>query len=149
MAKSLEDTLFYRYARFVALNDVGNDPSRFGLDANCFHAFCIARARDWPDALTATATHDTKRGEDVRARLLALSHRPEAWRRILEAQKDHDASGPDANDRYMLLQTIVGAWPVDGTEFDVRRPDEAFSARLVEYALRLSVNPNGTAHGQR
>src|SRR5690606_22568445 len=116
MAKSLEDTLFYRYARFIALNEVGGDPSRFGASTQAFHAFNTERAEKWPDSLTATATHDMKRGEDVRARLAAFSHAPHAWRRIVEAADLKAGDLPDTNDRYMLLQTIVGAWPVSGCD---------------------------------
>ena len=136
MAKSLEDTLFYRYARFVALNDVGNDPHEFGVSDRAFHSFCSMRVTEWPDAITATATHDTKRGEDVRARLLALSHRPESWRRILASSEALAAEVPDANDRYMLLQTIIGAWPVDGLHAVPVRADDTFRARISEYAIK-------------
>ncbi|MBX9758237.1 MAG: malto-oligosyltrehalose synthase, partial [Beijerinckiaceae bacterium] len=87
MAKSLEDTLFYRYARFVGLNEVGGDPARFGLRIEDFHALNAVRAAAWPHSLVATATHDMKRGEDVRARLAALSHAPAAWSEIVQASE--------------------------------------------------------------
>lgn len=136
MAKSLEDTLFYRYARFVALNEVGGDPSRFGDAPDEFHAFNAERSRHWPHALNATATHDMKRGEDVRARLAALSFRPKARASLACAADMHDCDVPDANDRYMLLQTIVGAWPVDEPECMPRPADDEFRNRLCAYAVK-------------
>ncbi len=72
MAKSLEDTAFYRYHRLLALNEVGGDPAATALSADAFHGMMQARARDWPHGMTATATHDTKRGEDARARLIGV-----------------------------------------------------------------------------
>ncbi len=136
MAKSLEDTLFYRYARFVALNEVGGDPSRFGEAPDEFHAFNAERARHWPHALNPTATHDMKRGEDIRARLAALSYRPEAWASIAGAAEFQQRDIPDANDRYMLLQTIVGAWPIAEPDFAPRNADDEFRSRLCAYAVK-------------
>ena len=114
MAKSLEDTLFYRDTRLVALNEVGGDPTRFGVSPADFHADNIARARFWPHSMIATATHDTKRGEDFRARLIAISEVPEAWESIIKLwyQMPFGDAGPDENDRYFMLQTIIGAWPL-------------------------------------
>ncbi len=136
MAKSLEDTLFYRFARFVALNDVGGDPKRFGVDVDAFHAFNVERAARCPHALTATATHDTKRGEDVRARLFALSHKPEVWASLVEAAQEASADPPDSIDRYMLLQTIVGAWPTSADKSTPLEPDDFFRQRLLDYATK-------------
>ncbi|MDP2354880.1 MAG: malto-oligosyltrehalose synthase [Beijerinckiaceae bacterium] len=136
MAKSLEDTLFYRFARFVALNDVGGDPQRFGVDVDAFHAFNVERALRFPHALTATATHDTKRGEDVRARLFALSHRPDVWVSLVEAAHETSADTPDPIDRYMLLQTIVGAWPMAADKSAPLEPDDLFRQRLLDYATK-------------
>lgn len=135
MAKSLEDTLFYRYFRFLALNEVGGEPDRFGIALDDFHAFNTMRANSWPRALTATATHDTKRGEDARARLLALSETPDLWREMIGIWRDEtgNVSGPDMNDQYMLLQTIIGAWPLELLD----RADEtslaSFRERLAAY----------------
>ena len=84
MAKSLEDTLFYRYGRLIALNEVGGDPGRFGIGVEAFHRENRERAADWPNAMIATATHDTKRGEDARARLYALSEMPDSWASAIE-----------------------------------------------------------------
>ncbi|MBV9077222.1 MAG: malto-oligosyltrehalose synthase, partial [Methylobacteriaceae bacterium] len=111
MAKSLEDTLFYRYVRCLALNEVGGDPGRVGLPVAAFHRANAERARDWPHAMIATATHDTKRGEDARARLLAISEEPDAWRDCVTAFEEvttphlartEAGSSPDAIDRFML-----------------------------------------------
>jgi len=114
MAKGIEDTAFYRYHRFVALNEVGGDPGRFGRSVDEFDAWCAA-AR--PRNLLAGMTHDTKRGEDVRARLAVLSQLPAEWRAAVErwsALADRHRSGdlPERNVEYLLYQTLVGAWPV-------------------------------------
>lgn len=116
-AKSVEDTAFYRSGRLLSRNDVGFDATILGIGIDEFHRLIIERARDVPHAMLTTATHDHKRGEDVRARLAVLSIMPDAWRTRVEAWEamswtwDHDVDG---GDRYMLLQTIVGAWPDDG-----------------------------------
>jgi (1->4)-alpha-D-glucan 1-alpha-D-glucosylmutase len=124
MAKGLEDTAFYRYNRFLALNEVGGDPDQFGLSLAAFHKANAQRASRLPHAMLATSTHDTKRGEDVRARLALLSEMPEEWRhqiniwsRILRARIG-DVEGtapPDRNDEYSLYQLLVGAWPAELT----------------------------------
>src|SRR4051794_10255759 len=122
MAKGVEDTAFYRYGRLLALNDVGGDPSRFGVPVERFHAGNEERARRFPRNLLITQTHDTKRSGDVRARIGALAAMPEEWaahvRRWFEACSP--LRGPDAVERYFIFQTLVGAWPIE--------PD-----RLVEY----------------
>ena len=125
MAKGVEDTAFYRFNRFVALNEVGGAPERFGLAPSVLHKANAARAEHWPHAMLATATHDTKRGEDNRARLAVLSELPdewrgrvEAWSRILRARRG-DVEGlaaPDRVDEYMLYQMLVGSWPMDMLE---------------------------------
>lgn len=136
MAKSLEDTLFYRFARFVALNEVGGDPTRFGLSVEDFHAMNCERAGAWPHALVATATHDMKRGEDVRARLAALSHAPDVWTQIVSAAERVEGEAPDANDRYMLLQTIVGAWPTIWPNGDPVEAHDVLRERVTTYAIK-------------
>ena len=88
MAKNLEAPLFYRDARFVALNDVGGDPQHFGTDIDAFHSFNAERSLHNPHALTATATHGTKRGENVRARLFAFSRRPDSWKSVANAAQE-------------------------------------------------------------
>jgi (1->4)-alpha-D-glucan 1-alpha-D-glucosylmutase len=112
MAKGVEDTAFYRYLRLAALNDVGGDPSRFGVSVADFHAANATRAERFPRNLLITQTHDTKRSGDVRARIGALSAMPEAWREFTERWMDA-IDGPDPVERYLLLQTLVGAWPID------------------------------------
>lgn len=111
-AKGVEDTAFYRWFRLVSLNDVGGDPDRFGTAVPEFHAFCSRIQRDWPDTMTALSTHDTKRGEDVRARLAVLSELPHQWGAAVTALRA--AAGPrlDANTEYLFWQTLVGAWPI-------------------------------------
>jgi (1->4)-alpha-D-glucan 1-alpha-D-glucosylmutase len=122
MAKGLEDTAFYRYNRLIALNEVGGHPDRFGLQVTAFHKANVERARKWPNSMLSSSTHDTKRGEDVRARLAALSEIPEEWEqkvktwsRILRARRA-DADGtspPDRNDEYAFYQLLLGSWPVE------------------------------------
>jgi (1->4)-alpha-D-glucan 1-alpha-D-glucosylmutase len=141
MAKGLEDTAFYRYNRFIALNEVGGEPDRFGVSISAFHKANSSRAENWPSAMLATSTHDTKRGEDARARLAALSDIPEEWRRqvtmlsrILRARRG-DVEGkapPSRNDEYMFYQLLVGSWP-----FELL--DEIDEARLEDYRARVQV----------
>jgi (1->4)-alpha-D-glucan 1-alpha-D-glucosylmutase len=138
MAKGVEDTALYRYVRLVSLNDVGGDPSRFGTALNVFHQAAQERARDWPLAMVASSTHDTKRGEDVRARLAVLTERPERWAGCVESwlpivQRHRrivdDAPTPSMSDVYLFLQTVVGAWPFAGVD-----PDrDAFVSRIAAY----------------
>lgn len=139
MAKGLEDTVFYTYNRFVSLNEVGGDPASFGMPLDRFHRFNEMRARHWPGAMNATSTHDAKRGEDVRARLNVLSEIPERWsekvnhwaRINADSKVSCDGSpAPDANDEYLLYQTLVGAWPFDERDLDV------FKQRLKDYTIK-------------
>ena len=135
MAKSLEDTLFYRYVRFLALNEVGGEPSRFGIPVAEFHALNKERAQTWPQALTTSATHDTKRGEDARGRLLALSECPDLWAQALALWKAEAGTidAPDANDQYMFLQTLLGVWPVELLAGDDPAVLAALRERLAAY----------------
>ncbi len=117
-AKSVEDTGFYRYGRLLSRNDVGFDPATFALDADAFHRRMQRRRADWPRALLATATHDHKRGEDMRARLAVLSGMATEWAALqrdwVEASRPLARDGaPSAGDVALLLQMIVGAWPFD------------------------------------
>ena len=119
MAKGVEDTAFYRYVRLVALNDVGCEPGRFGIGPEEFHAANAARAAAWPAGMLTTSTHDTKRSEDVRARLAVLSEAPERWRRLAERwmrrfRRRWRDTPFDPVMGYLAAQTIVGAWPIDG-----------------------------------
>ncbi|RVU14864.1 malto-oligosyltrehalose synthase [Methylobacterium oryzihabitans] len=143
MAKSLEDTLFYRFVELLALNEVGGDPGEYGIDAEHFHALQAARARDWPNAMITTATHDTKRGEDARTRLLALSEMPEEWRAEWERwtalvaphlSEVEGEAAPDANDQWMFLQAILGAWPLELLDGEAAGDVEDFRKRLGAYA---------------
>jgi len=140
MAKSLEDTAFYRYHRLLALNEVGGDPAAGALSIADFHARMQARLIETPGGLTATATHDTKRGEDARTRLLALSELAGEWaRNVAEWRRLNaglaDAAGvtraPSAAHEYMLYQALLGAWPLDGV-------DAAFVDRVIGYALKAA-----------
>jgi (1->4)-alpha-D-glucan 1-alpha-D-glucosylmutase len=139
MGKGVEDTAFYRYNRFVALNEVGGAPERFGLAPALFHKANAARAQNWPHAMLATATHDTKRGEDNRARLAVLSEMPEEWRRqvetwtrILRARRGdvERTAAPDRDDVYMLYQMFVGSWPIDMLDAPSDEQREAYGARI-------------------
>jgi (1->4)-alpha-D-glucan 1-alpha-D-glucosylmutase len=118
MAKGLEDTAFYRYHRLISLNEVGGDPDRFGITVKRFHRACARAQAERPLSLLATTTHDTKRSEDVRARLALLSEIPERWAdavRRWTALTDRHRRGevPDRNTQYLFFQTLVGAWPID------------------------------------
>lgn len=131
-AKAVEDTAFYRYGRLLSRNDVGFDAARMSLDIDAFHAAMIERARDWPSVMLATATHDHKRGEDVRARLAVLSETPDLWRSRVEHWFElvqPYAEDVDPADTYMLLQTLFGAWPVDLAASNI--------AGLSNYAERI------------
>jgi (1->4)-alpha-D-glucan 1-alpha-D-glucosylmutase len=117
MAKSLEDTAFYRYNRFIALNEVGGQPDRFGISLAAFHNANARRAEHWPDTMLGTSTHDTKRGEDTRARLAVLSEIPEewarnveAWSRILRARRGDETSGDAPPERTMNTSSIRCSW---------------------------------------
>ncbi|HEX2494406.1 MAG TPA: malto-oligosyltrehalose synthase, partial [Steroidobacter sp.] len=124
MAKSLEDTCMYRYVRLLSLNEVGSDPRRFGMPPAAFHRLNLRRAAHWPHSLIATSTHDSKRSEDVRARLNVLSELPgewraavQGWRRLNEAKRRSvgAVAPPSAIEEYFLYQTLVGTWPADAT----------------------------------
>lgn len=112
-AKAVEDTAFYRYGRLLSRNEVGSDPAVFALSPDAFHAMNIARLARFPRGLLATATHDHKRGEDARARLAVISEWPETWAAFVAAITDEQPLGDVmAGDRLMLLQTLVGVWPL-------------------------------------
>jgi (1->4)-alpha-D-glucan 1-alpha-D-glucosylmutase len=115
MAKGVEDTAFYRYARLLALNDVGGDPSRFGISVDAFHAGGRERAERFPRNLLVTQTHDTKRSGDVRARIGALAGMASEWETHVRTWLSllEDVPGPDDVERYFIFQTLVGAWPIE------------------------------------
>jgi len=140
-AKAVEDTAFYRYGRLLSRNDVGFDVETFALEPDAFHARVLARQSGHPHAMLATATHDHKRGEDVRARLAVLSARATGWTallprwladaRPLRAQAGDDLI-PTAGDVAMLLQMLVGAWPLDLDPADASGR-KAFAERLADW----------------
>ena len=140
MAKGVEDTAFYRYPRLVSLNDVGGDPRRFGILPETFHDRNLERLKSWPKALLETSTHDSKRSEDVRARINVLTEIPALWRthvhrwRELNTDKKVVADNfeaPSRSDEYFFYQTLVGAWPMDG---HVASPE--FTRRMTSYMLK-------------
>jgi (1->4)-alpha-D-glucan 1-alpha-D-glucosylmutase len=121
-AKSVEDTVFYTYNRLVSLNEVGGSPDRYGVSVGAFHRQNAARCERWPHSLLATSTHDTKRGEDMRARLNVLSELAGEWQaaltrwgRLNSSKKTvvEEQPAPDRNDEYLLYQTLIGAWPAE------------------------------------
>lgn len=114
-AKAVEDCLFYRDARLVSLNEVGGEPHRFGVGAAEFHHSAATRALLWPQTMTTLTTHDTKRGEDVRARIGVLSQVPSLWAEFV-ARWEADAPSPDPATGQFLWQNIFGVWPVGGPE---------------------------------
>lgn len=119
-AKALEDCLFYRDPRLVSLNEVGGEPERFGVSAAEFHHSAAVRARLWPSAMTTLTTHDTKRGEDVRARIGVLSQVPSLWTEFVTGW-EQVAPSPDAATGLFLWQNIFGVWPADGSVTDTLR----------------------------
>jgi len=155
MAKSMEDTVFYRYHRLVSLNDVGGEPRRFGFSVAAFHAANANRARHLPHTLLATSTHDSKRSEDVRARLNVLSEVPASWARAVRRwaamnrprAERHDGR-IDPGDEYLLYQTLVGIWPfspVDGEALaSLQERVQAYMLKAVREAKRFTswVNPD-------
>jgi (1->4)-alpha-D-glucan 1-alpha-D-glucosylmutase len=139
MAKGVEDTAFYVYNRLVSLNEVGGSPDRFGIPLDTFHGQNLERLKNWPFALIASSTHDTKRSEDVRARISVLSEIPGEWSRhiILWAKVNgkkkvlvNNRQVPDRNEEYLLYQTLAGTWPL--TEL-TDGEYEAYKRRIKEY----------------
>jgi (1->4)-alpha-D-glucan 1-alpha-D-glucosylmutase len=142
MAKGLEDTSFYRYNKLVSLNDVGGDPLRFGVTVDEFHRDILQSNRNWPHQMLATSTHDSKRSEDVRARINVLSEIPLEWHRHLRTWRDLNRKkkepcdgmeAPSMNDEYLLYQTLIGAWP---TGREAENPSESFGKRICDYMIK-------------
>ncbi len=153
MAKGVEDTAFYRYARLLALNEVGGDPGRFGTTVEEFHQSAIQTQAQWPLTMTTLSTHDTKRSEDVRARLALLSEDVPRWGRTVTrlmslASKHCGPAGPDAATQYFVMQTLIGAYPIDAGRLGAylakatreakqhtswTAPDEGFDAAVASY----------------
>ncbi|MCW2650715.1 MAG: malto-oligosyltrehalose synthase [Mycobacterium sp.] len=133
-AKSMEDCLFYRDARLVSLNEVGGDPGRFGVSAAEFHHRATVRERMWPRAMTTLTTHDTKRGEDVRARIGVLSQVPALWSQLVGGWEQR-APSPDPVTGLFLLQNMFGVWPVDGAvSQELRDRLHAYAAKAIREA---------------
>ncbi|MHB1215959.1 MAG: malto-oligosyltrehalose synthase [Thiobacillus sp.] len=157
MAKAVEDTTFYQYNRLVSLNEVGGEPHRFGVSLAAFHRENQERARRWPHAMLAGSTHDSKRSEDVRARLSALSEMAGDWHRALsrwsklnrsKRRKLGNERAPSRNDEYLLYQTLLGIWPFEPPNDDglaqLSERVEAYMLKAVREAKVHSswINPN-------
>jgi isoamylase len=138
MAKAVEDTAFYRYARLICLNDVGGWPAKFGTSVDEFHEANEERLRSWPLGMTATSTHDTKRGEDTAARIAVLSEMPDTWRSTMLRWNRFAGALLPSDCRpleYFFYQTIVGSWPFGWNGRDGR---DDYVRRLQEYMLKAS-----------
>lgn len=143
MAKAVEDTVFYRYNRLIALNEVGGEPDHYGADVSAFHEAMQIRLKDQPEGLLATSTHDTKRGEDARARLYALSEAPERWADLVEAfatsmanrriEVEPGLNSPDPETEWGLYQSLLGGLPADFDPAD-RALRHDVAGRLAAYA---------------
>lgn len=143
-AKGVEDTAFYRFTRLVSLNEVGGDPESFGTSIRQFHAEAQSRVRSWPHEMLATSTHDTKRAEDVRARINVLSELPTTWRKTLQRWSRmnrgrrtivDDLPAPGLHAEYLLYQTLLGTWPV-GEADDAA--SSTYRERIEEYLVKAT-----------
>ena len=165
MAKGIEDTTFYRYARLTALNEVGGDPGRLGIDPAELHDFARRQLATWPTTMTTLSTHDTKRAEDVRARLAVLSELPGEWADWLDAARAlaaaHREPELDPATEYLLWQTAVGAWPISRERLQayatkaVREakqhttwtdPDERYESAVARFVDGVSTDPAIAEH---
>jgi (1->4)-alpha-D-glucan 1-alpha-D-glucosylmutase len=144
MAKAVEDTAFYSFNRLVSLNEVGDDPEKFGVSVAAFHQHNQERRARWPHSMLCTSTHDTKRGEDVRARINVLSEIPHDWRTHVfrwsrwNQRKKTNVDGepaPSRNDEYLLYQTLIGTWPCHGAN---RSERNQFVDRIQNYMLKAT-----------
>jgi (1->4)-alpha-D-glucan 1-alpha-D-glucosylmutase len=160
MAKGIEDTAFYRYARLTGLNEVGGDPAHLGLAPDALHAFASRQLATWPTTMTSLATHDTKRSEDVRARLSVIAELPQEWAAWVRSTRalaaTHRGDRLDPATEYLLLQTAVGAWPIDTDRLQayatkaVREakqhtgwidPDSDYEADVARFVTALTTEP--------
>lgn len=174
-AKGVEDTAFYRFNRLICLNEVGGEPSRFSVSSTALHQANLERARLWPHAMLATSTHDTKRSEDVRARIAVLSELPDLWKQHLsrwsqlnrnKRRQVDDAPAPSREDEYLLYQTLAGVWsPELATDRLIERlqaymlkagreakratswinPNAAYETAVAEFIAQLLSNPERNA----
>lgn len=174
MAKSKEDTAFYRWNRFIGVNEVGSDPNIIGINQDDFHGFSRALAADWPTAMTTLSTHDTKRSEDVRARLAVLTEYPREWEQCVSELRAATAeSRPvllDGGTELFLWQTLAATWTLPGTAAGAEvisadrltkyltkaireaklhtswtAPDEAYEEAVLEFATACLANPEVAA----
>jgi len=145
MAKGMEDTAFYIFNRLTALNEVGGEPQQFGIRIEAFHQRNQDRQRDWSATLLATSTHDTKRSEDVRARIAAISERPQLWWQSLQRwraanrrlkKRIEDVDAPDANEEYLLYQTLLGTWPVKARGEAEKNAGAEYVERIQAYMMK-------------
>ena len=161
MAKGVEDTAFYRYARLLAVNDVGGDPSRFAIGVETFHAANAERAARFPRGLLITQTHDTKRSGDVRARVGTLAGMAPDWAEAVRRWRElcaplRSGGAPDPVEEYTIFQTLVGAWPIESERLcaymqkalrEAKRntswvePDAAWEERVLAYCRALYDHP--------
>jgi (1->4)-alpha-D-glucan 1-alpha-D-glucosylmutase len=158
MAKGFEDTALYLYARLISLNEVGGEPTKFGRPPAELHHYLKARGEGYPGGMSPLSTHDTKRSEDIRARIDVLSELPDEWAahaaRWMELNRPHKTDvgdgqlALDANEEYFLYQTLIGAWPVEGLTADNRadfvgRIQAYLNKALHEAKLHTSwINPS-------
>lgn len=165
MAKAIEDTAYYRYLRLVGLNEVGGDPTLVGVPTQEFHEFAQDLLGAWPQSMTTLSTHDTKRAEDVRARLFVLAERPDAWaswvRTARELAAPVRAEELDVLTEYFLWQTLVGAWPISEDRLQAyalkairesklytrwTEPDEAYESAVERFVSGVVTTPEIVAH---
>ncbi len=165
MAKAIEDTAYYRYVRLVGLNEVGGDPTRVGLPTSAFHWFAENLLGEWPQSMTTLSTHDTKRSEDVRARLFVLAERPEAWATWVRAARELAtpvrAQELDTLTEYFLWQTLVGVWPISEERLQAyalkairesklftrwTEPNEAYESAVERFVSGVVTTPEIVAH---
>ncbi|CAA9220928.1 MAG: GH13_26 / GH13 / GH13_20 [uncultured Chthoniobacterales bacterium] len=145
MAKGLEDTVFYIFNRLAALNEVGGEPQHFGISVAGFHEENTHYQQKWPMGMLTTSTHDTKRSEDVRARMVAISELPHVWRTSLQRWRTinrrlkrqlEEAQAPDANEEYLLYQTLLGTWPMQPSGAPVETVTEEYVGRIQAYMTK-------------
>jgi (1->4)-alpha-D-glucan 1-alpha-D-glucosylmutase len=160
MAKGIEDTAFYRWFRLTGANEVGGDPEHLSIDVERFHDWCARMQREWPVSMTSLTTHDTKRSEDTRARLMVLAEDAEGWerwcRRARELAEPHRTERVDPVTEYLVWQTLVGTWPISGSRLEeyllkaVREAkvetawvdgDSAYEEEVVAFARAVGRDP--------
>jgi (1->4)-alpha-D-glucan 1-alpha-D-glucosylmutase len=145
MAKGLEDTVFYIFNRLAALNEVGGEPQHFGVSVAEFHEENAHYQQKWPMGMLTTSTHDTKRSEDVRARMVAISELPHVWRTSLQRWRTinrrlkrqiEEAQAPDPNEEYLLYETLLGTWPMQPSGAPVESVTEEYVGRIQAYMTK-------------